>query len=118
VSGLLFCGFSSIGLTSAYFMVRYGEGTPIPVDQTNRLVLSGPYRYVRNPMAIAGLGQGLAVALLFLSLPLVVYCLLGGMVWHWVVRPFEERDMIERFGEPYRDYQKRVSCWIPRLGKG
>jgi len=115
VAGLLFCCFSILGLTSAYYMVRYGEGTPIPVDQTNRLVLSGPYRFVRNPMAIAGLGQGLSVALLFFSLPLTTYCLLGGFVWHLVVRPLEERDMIERFGEPYLDYQKRISCWIPRF---
>ncbi len=108
-------GFSSLGLSSAYCLVRDGSGTPIPLDQTNHLVVSGPYRYVRNPMAIAGIGQGIAVAMLFQSLPLLVYALLGAVVWQLVVRPIEERDMVRRFGEPYEIYRKRVRCWIPTL---
>ncbi len=66
-------------------------------------------------MAIAGIGQGIAVAMLFQSLPLLVYALLGAVVWQLVVRPIEERDMVRRFGEPYEIYRKRVRCWIPTL---
>ena len=113
ISLILFVGCSLLGLTSSFFMVRDGHGTPLPLDQTNRLVESGPYRFVRNPMAIAGIGQGLAIAILFQSLPILVYALLGAVVWHFVVRPIEERDMVQRFGQPYRDYQNRVRCWIP-----
>ena len=94
-------------------MVRDGEGTPLPLDQTNKLVISGPYQYVRNPMAIAGIGQGVAVSIIFQSLPILVYSLLGALVWHLAVRPFEERDMVKRFGESYVQYRERVSCWIP-----
>jgi protein-S-isoprenylcysteine O-methyltransferase Ste14 len=108
-----FAGFSLLGLTSSYFMVRDGRGTPLPLDQTNELVLSGPYRFVRNPMAIAGIGQGLAIAALFQSISILLYSLLGAVVWQLVVRPIEERDMVERFGEPYVSYRKRVSCWLP-----
>lgn len=113
-SGLLFTGMSGIGLSSAYVMVRDGDGTPLPLDQTNRLVTAGPYRFVRNPMALAGIGQGLAIALAFRSLPLLVYSLLGATVWQWVIRPVEERDLIARFGLPYQRYRERVSCWVPR----
>lgn len=95
--------------------MRDGAGTPLPLDQTKQLVLSGPYRFVRNPMAVAGVGQGLAIACLFQSLPLAVYALLGAVVWHWVVRPFEEEDLAARFGRSYQDYRARVRCWIPRL---
>tara|TARA_B100000809_G_scaffold210846_1_gene214307 strand:+ start:26 stop:886 length:861 start_codon:yes stop_codon:yes gene_type:complete len=109
----LLSGFSLLGLTSSFFMVRDGDGTPLPLDQTNRLVVSGPYRFVRNPMAIAGIGQGLAIALFFQSIPVLVYSLLGAFVWHLVVRPLEERDMVNRFGDSYSAYRKRVSCWIP-----
>ncbi len=109
----LFFGFSLLGLTSSFFMVRDGGGTPLPLDQTNALVISGPYRFVRNPMAIAGIGQGLAIAMIFHSTPILVYALLGSVVWHLVVRPIEERDMVRRFGEPYMKYRERVSCWIP-----
>jgi protein-S-isoprenylcysteine O-methyltransferase Ste14 len=115
VGVVLFTGFSLLGLTSSYFMVRDGSGTPLPLDQTTKLVLSGPYRYVRNPMAVAGIGQGLAIAMMFQSVPVFVYSVLGAVVWHVVVRPIEERDLAKRFGKPYLDYRESVHCWIPRL---
>lgn len=105
--------FSVLGLTSSVFMVRDGDGTPLPLDQTNSLVLTGPYRYVRNPMAIAGIGQGISIAMIFGSMPVLVYALLGAVVWHVVVRPIEERDMVSRFGDAYLEYRDRVKCWIP-----
>jgi protein-S-isoprenylcysteine O-methyltransferase Ste14 len=112
--GMFFCS-SLLGLTSAYFIVHDGDGTPLPLDQTNKLVVSGPYRYVRNPMAIAGIGQGIAIAIVFVSVPILVYSFLGALVWHLVVRPFEERDMVKRFGDSYADYRRNVSCWIPTV---
>lgn len=111
----LFVGFSLLGLASSYVMVRDGRGTPIPLDQTITLVMSGPYRFVRNPMAIAGIGQGLAIATMFQSLPIMTYSLLGAIVWQSVIRPIEENDMAQRFGPPYLDYRERVSCWLPRF---
>ena len=114
---LLFVCSSLLGLTSSFFMVRDGAGTPLPLDQTNQLVVSGPYRYVRNPMAIAGIGQGLAIAIVFQSFAILAYSILGGLVWHLVVRPIEERDMISRFGEPFLKYRQRVPCWIPKFSQ-
>ena len=109
----LFVCLSTLGLTSAYVMVRDGAGTPLPLDQTNNLVMSGPYHFVRNPMAIAGIGHGLAIALIFQSAPIMTYSLLGALVWHLVVRPMEERDMVVRFGKSYVEYCQRVACWVP-----
>lgn len=113
IAGAGFLAFSTLGLTSAFFMVRDGSGTPLPMDQTNTLVVSGPYQFVRNPMAIAGIGQGLSIALFFQSIPIAVYSMLGMVVWHYVVRPFEEQNMLLRFGERYQQYRARVYCWIP-----
>ena len=111
LAGFICC--SILGLASAYIMVRDGSGTPLPLDQTNKLVVTGPYRYVRNPMAIAGIGQGIAIAIIFQSIPILIYSLLGALVWHLVVRPIEERDMVRRFGDSYLKYRQHVSCWIP-----
>lgn len=114
VAGLiLFVAASLLGLASAAVMVSRGRGTPLPLDQTQRLVVSGPYAYVRNPMAVAGIGQGLAVSLAFGSLAVLVYALLGGILWHLVVRPLEEQNMLDRFGEEYQVYRQRVKCWWP-----
>lgn len=111
----MFLAFSSLGLFSSFVMVRDGKGTPLPLDQTNQLVVTGPYRFVRNPMAVAGIGQGVAVATMFQSLPILAYAIVGAVVWHVVVRPIEERDMTIRFGEPYLEYRNRIKCWIPTL---
>jgi len=107
--------FSLIGLYSAYVMVKIGEGTPLPLDQTQNLVMKGPYKYVRNPMAIAGIGQGISISIFFWSIPILIYAMIGAILWQFVVRPLEEKDMIERFGNEYKAYKKRVRCWIPKI---
>lgn len=111
----LFVAASALGLASSFFVVRDGRGTPLPLDQTNALVVTGPYRYVRNPMAIAGIAQGVAVGMYFQSLPIVVYAALGAVLWHTVVRPAEERDLAARFGAAYLAYRARVRCWVPTV---
>lgn len=111
----LFIIFSIIGLFSAYVMVKIGEGTPLPLDQTQKLVTKGPYKYVRNPMAIAGIGQGMSISVFFGSFHILIYSVLGAILWHLVVRPLEEKNMIERFGDEYEAYRKTVKCWIPKI---
>ncbi|TPN83971.1 methyltransferase family protein [Aquimarina algicola] len=115
ISITLFVIFSSIGLTSAFAIISKGDGTPLPIDQTKKLVVSGPYKYVRNPMAIAGIGQGIAIGIYFSSVHLIIYACIGAVMWHFVVRPIEEKNMVNRFGEEYENYRKTVYCWIPRL---
>lgn len=107
--------FSAIGIYSAYTMVKLGKGTPLPLDQTQELVTKGAYKYVRNPMAIAGVGQGIAISILFSSIPVFVYTIIGAVLWQFVVRPMEEKNMTQRFGKAYEDYRKKVKCWIPRF---
>ena len=111
----LFAFFSIIGLYSAYVMVKIGEGTPLPLDQTQKLVTRGPYKYVGNPMAIAGIGQGISISILFGSIHILIYTMIGGVLWQFVVRPLEEKDMIERFGNDYLKYKNIVKCWIPKI---
>lgn len=114
VSVVLFVAISSIGVYSSYIMSRIGKGTPLPLDHAKNLVILGPYAWVRNPMAVSGVGQGLAVAL-FLGSPLVaLYALMGSFIWQLIFRPLEEENLTERFGGPYENYKTAVKCWIPR----
>ncbi len=114
IAAVFFIGISFVGLSSAVTMSRAGRGTPLPLDATTRLVVSGIYAYVRNPMAISGIGQGLAVAL-FLGSPLVaVYALMGAFLWQFIFRPLEEEDLRKHFGADYENYCEGVRCWIPR----
>ncbi|MFO0926494.1 MAG: isoprenylcysteine carboxylmethyltransferase family protein [Gemmataceae bacterium] len=111
----LFALGGTLGLSSAWVMAVRGRGTPLPADCARELVIAGPYRYVRNPMAVAGLGQGVAVGLLLGSPAVIAYALVGAPIWHWFVRPWEEADLERRFGAPYRRYRAAVRCWLPRL---
>ena len=113
VSAVLFIVLSSLGVYGAYVMSRIGKGTPLPLDHAKNLVIVGPYAWVRNPMAVSGVGQGLAVAL-FLGSPLVaLYAVMGSLIWQLIFRPLEEENLAERFGGPYAEYCKTVKCWVP-----
>jgi protein-S-isoprenylcysteine O-methyltransferase Ste14 len=112
---ILFCAISLIGVSGAYTMAKIGRGTPLPLDAASKLVVAGIYSFVRNPMAISGIGQGLAVGLLLGSPLVLLYALTGGLIWQWIFRPLEEDDLRKNFGADYETYRKNVRCWIPRL---
>jgi protein-S-isoprenylcysteine O-methyltransferase Ste14 len=115
VAAALFAGFSALGLYSGYVMSRFGQGTPLPLDAPRSLVVRGPYAFVRNPMAIAGLGQGLCVSIYLGSVLVVAYVLLGSFLWQCVARPVEEDHLLKHFGADYDAYRRQVRCWCPRL---
>jgi protein-S-isoprenylcysteine O-methyltransferase Ste14 len=115
LAAVFFVLISLAGLAGAYTMSRVGKGTPLPLDNARNLVIKGIYAYVRNPMAISGIGQGLAVALFFGSPLVLIYALMGALVWQIVFRPLEEDDLLRKFGADYENYCREVRCWIPRL---
>lgn len=115
IGSIAFIVCSALGLWSGITMSIIGGGTPLPMDCPNRLVIKGPYRFVRNPMALAGIGQGVSIGLYFGSFLIITYALAGAVLWHYWVRPVEEIDLENRFGEPYRTYKQRIKCWIPRF---
>ena len=106
---------AAMNLGSGVVMAVIGRGTPFPADTARELVVRGPYRHLRNPMGFGGLGVGLAVGLWLGSWSILGYVAAGGILWHLVARPMEERDLEARFGESYRRYRAAVRCWIPRL---
>jgi protein-S-isoprenylcysteine O-methyltransferase Ste14 len=115
IGAALFAAFSILNLATGAVLAVKGQGTPLPLDCPRLLVIVGPYAYVRNPMAIAGLGQGMAVGLWLGSWLTLVYVGAGVVVWHWGLRPAEEQDLARRFGGAYHDYRAHVRCWWPRV---
>jgi protein-S-isoprenylcysteine O-methyltransferase Ste14 len=115
LAGALFAALSVLGLWSGATMAWLGSGTPLPLDTARELVVRGPYAHVRNPMAVAGLGQGLMVGVGMGSPGVLLYVLAGTLLWQCLVRPREEADLLRRFGAAYARYQRAVRCWVPRL---
>jgi protein-S-isoprenylcysteine O-methyltransferase Ste14 len=98
----------------ARFVVE-GLGTPAPVAPTERLVIGGLYRYVRNPMYLAVIGAIAGQAVLLGQVELLVY---AGALWlvfaafaHW----YEEPTLRRQFGEEYETYRRSVPAWIPKI---
>lgn len=106
---------SALGIWSAIVMSTLGNGTPLPSAMPTSLVIAGPYRWVRNPMAVAGIVQGAAVGLILSSWVVVVYAIAGSLVWNYAIRPHEEADLERRFGDEFRRYRDAVRCWLPRV---
>lgn len=106
---------SMLGLWSCCSMAWLGHGTPLPAMTASELVIAGPYLWVRNPMAIAGATQTAGVGLWLGSWSVLGLAVAGGMIWNFAIRPTEEADLAERFGQPYEAYRTTVSCWIPKV---
>ena len=104
-----------VGMGSGVVMATEGKGTPLPIETATELVTTGPYAYVRNPMAAVGILQGVILGVALASPGVVVYALSGAVVWHVFVRPIEEADLERRFGEEFRRYRESVRLWAPKI---
>ena len=107
--------FGAINLWSGVALAVVGRGTPFPTQTARELVVTGPYRHLRNPMAFGGLGVGFALGVARGSWGTMAYAIVGGIIWHVLARPMEERDLAARFGASYDAYRASVRCWWPRL---
>ena len=106
------CG-AALALTCILTFVSVGRGTPAPFDPPRRLVVRGPYRFIRNPMYV-GAGLALAGAALFYqSLPLLGYAGLFLVCTHLFVVFYEEPTLRETFEGDYEAYCARVGRWWP-----
>ena len=94
------------------FAVR-GRGTPGPYDPPRRLVTSGLYKYVRNPMYIAVLTAIVGQAIWFHAPKIIAYAALVALMFHFWVVVYEEPTLRQSFGADYLEYCRRVPRWIP-----
>jgi protein-S-isoprenylcysteine O-methyltransferase Ste14 len=90
-----------------------GRGTPAPFDPPRRLVVRGPYRFVRNPMYLGAATALAGAALYYQSLSLLAYIGLFILVTHLFVVWYEEPTLLRLFGEDYAAYRARVHRWRP-----
>ncbi len=92
-----------------------GRGTPLPADPPKELVVTGFYRYVRNPIYIGAFLIFLAHFLWFGYWNLLLYAVLSFIGVHLFIISYEEPNLKRKFGTAYEEYLKHVPRWIPRL---
>ncbi len=110
-----FIGLASvIGLSANQMLCLQGGGTPIPLDPTKRLVRSGIYAYVSNPMQLSA---ALIWIILGIYLQNVWIVAAAGMAWVFVqgmVRWHNRNDLLKRFPDGWPEYKQNVPEWVPR----
>ena len=112
IAGLIVGGLGAI--LTAWCIQTFavtGKGTPAPFDPPRRLVVSGPYRYMRNPMYF---GAGLAIAaaaLYYQSIQLLAYASAFLLFFHVFVVFYEEPTLRRTFGGEYDAYSRQVGRW-------
>jgi protein-S-isoprenylcysteine O-methyltransferase Ste14 len=110
---VLACGLSALLESFARFAL-VGIGTPAPVAPTRALVVSGLYRYVRNPMYLAvtaiNVGQGLILG----DARLLAYAAVIWLGFHLFVVLYEEPTLRRTYGVQYQAFCAAVRRWIPR----
>jgi protein-S-isoprenylcysteine O-methyltransferase Ste14 len=113
---LLAAGLVVLLSAFARFVVE-GLGTPAPVAPTERLVVGGLYRYVRNPMYLAVAATIVGQALVLGRPVLLLYVAAFGVTVAAFVRWYEEPTLRRRYGDEYDAYRRAVPAWLPRLGR-
>ncbi len=116
IAALALIGVGLVLLLSSIFeFARRGKGTLSPVDPPKRLVVAGPYRWVRNPMYAGVLfilaGESIIVA----RLSLLVYAAILFLIVNVFIAGFEEPYLERQFGSSYTEYKANVRRWIPRV---
>ena len=113
IIGMTFVVWSNIDL------LRIGKGGPTDVfnvkisPRSKKLVVTGPYRYTRNPMVLGINSIYVAIAIFINSLGSLIFCLLFLFVIIIYLKMTEEKRLLKDFGDEYSDYKKRVSMIVP-----
>jgi protein-S-isoprenylcysteine O-methyltransferase Ste14 len=116
ITGTLLIGTGSIllCLTISLF-IKKGEGTIAPWNPTRKLVVTGFYSHVRNPMHLGVFLILSGESIIFGSLPLTLWAslfIVGNLIY---IPALEEPKLEERFGDEYKIYKRNVPRWIPHL---
>lgn len=105
-------GFA-IYLRCVWDFVTRGRGIPAPIDHPKALVVTGLYRYVRNPMYLGVLFFLFGEALFLRYGALVVYALVWFVIVNLFVLLYEEPNLERKFGDSYARYRSAVRRWVP-----
>ena len=117
--GILFLIALSFCLYSIFFLTIRAGG--MPIDRVKggtppRLVIAGPYRFVRNPQQLGSILMLWGLTIYFESLSILIYTLIVTVLSHIQVVMIEEPGLRTRFGVKYEYYCKDLPRWIPKIG--
>jgi protein-S-isoprenylcysteine O-methyltransferase Ste14 len=115
-AGSALIALGGVGLLDSFVRFAWqGLGTPAPVFPTRHLVVTGLYRYVRNPMYVAVVSTILGQGLILGNVTVLEYGALVWLLFHLFVLIYEEPTLRASFGSEYESFCGAVPRWIPRI---
>ena len=114
VAMLVIVAGATLAIASILPFAFIGKGTPAPFDPPRKLVIAGPYRWVRNPMYIGAGLVLLGAAMFYGSIGLVLYAIIFWSMAHLFVLFYEEPVLRRKFGPDYDAYMASRRRWMPR----
>ena len=113
--GVVLMGVGLVPVVTTFVQFARAGGTPVPGALTERLVVTGFNRYVRNPIYVGVLLVVVGEALLLGQPRLLVYAAAIWLGAAFFVRYYEEPALARRFGSAYEEYRRAVPAWLPRM---
>jgi protein-S-isoprenylcysteine O-methyltransferase Ste14 len=114
-AGVILIGAGLVPLLRSFVDFFQAGGTPVPLASPPRLVVTGFYRYVRNPIYVGFLIILIGQTLLFGTLGMLRYTAITIVIGLAAVRFYEEPVLARKFGPEYQAYRAAVRAWVPRL---
>jgi protein-S-isoprenylcysteine O-methyltransferase Ste14 len=120
---VLFIIGAVFGIWSVVIQNTVGKGGPVQIGhidispKTENLVVTGPYKYTRNPMLFGACLIYLAFATYLNSISATIAVILFIIFMLFFVKLSEEKRLLEDFGDVYQEYRKQVSMFIPWFPK-
>lgn len=105
---------STIGLSANQSLCLQGDGTPIPLDPTKRLVTTGIYAYVSNPMQLSAALGFLVLGVFLMNIWIMAAALMAWIFVQGMVRWHHRHDLLKRFPTGWPEYKENVPEWLPR----
>jgi protein-S-isoprenylcysteine O-methyltransferase Ste14 len=106
-----------LALSTVYSFTK-ARGSPVPLNPPRRLVTTGLYNWIRNPMLLGWIMMLFGIGILLNSISLLlIFTPLFILLNVVYLKTVEEKEMEKKFSKEYLSYKKRVPMFIPRLGK-
>ena len=110
--GVLIAG-TLLVLWAGMMLAISGQGTPLSFDAPRRLVIGGPYAWLRTPMVTGTLAQLIGVGIISGSVIVLALFPVVALLWNSFVRPTEEDVLQHLFGRNFELYRRSVRAWLP-----
>jgi protein-S-isoprenylcysteine O-methyltransferase Ste14 len=115
-TGIVIVGTGAVPLIESFArFALVGLGTPAPIAPTRHLVVTGFYRYTRNPMYVGVLAIILGNGLVLGNPTVLGYGLIVAVAFNLFVLGYEEPTLRRQFGAEYAEFCAHVPRWLPRL---